>query len=233
MISMQYPFYTQNNLKQFYDDYYAKKLKIPTFLKKCPLCGAKNCARYHSMYFRNVISPENKLIVDDFPIFRFICLRLGIALKCNHKTFSLLPIGLIPYSKFSVTFIINALLIMCNNNCSLNIIIDRIEKQLLWQLHIPYNLYVIILSRWKKLINESLNVFISINSSIFTDELNTIKNKPSTKRLHVFLNIVISYESKLLPSMQGPDVLSNFFFELQLKSQKFPYFLFGKASQDR
>jgi len=81
------------------------------------------------MYFRKVTSPENDLIVDDFPIFRFICLRRGIALNCEHKTFSILPIGLMPYCKFSVIFIINALLIMFNSNTSLNKTVDLIEKK--------------------------------------------------------------------------------------------------------
>ena len=122
---------------------------------------------------------------------------------------------------------------MLNDNISLNEAISRIDEKFLWSLSIPVNLYVTILSRWKVLIGKSLNIFKSIKSSIFTYELNTLKKKSLQEQFHEFLNIITNYKSKILPSMQGPEALSYDIFESQLKTQQHPYFLFGKASQDR
>ena len=72
------------------------------------MCGAKDCAQFIEYYYRGVID-EKGTYYKAFPIARYLCRRKGTTRTVTHRTFSLLPYQLVPYTKYSIPFIINAL----------------------------------------------------------------------------------------------------------------------------
>jgi len=74
----------------------------------CPLCGGKNCAKFFQYYTREVVD-ENSTYFKEFPIARFKCYGKGFVKDCKGRTFSLLPYQLVPYTKYSIPFILKVL----------------------------------------------------------------------------------------------------------------------------
>lgn len=70
----------------------------------CPICGARNCYRQISPYFRYAIDLFPQLKKEKIPIARFLCRK-------KRQTFSLLPIQLIPYFQYTVHAVLAALLL--------------------------------------------------------------------------------------------------------------------------
>jgi hypothetical protein len=67
----------------------------------CPLCGAKGCATFLGFYKRKKVYDGDE-IYQNVLIFRFKCNRLNAVPAGTHRTFSLLPCFLIPYSQYSI-----------------------------------------------------------------------------------------------------------------------------------
>ena len=73
----------------------------------CPICGALHCYRQITPYWRYAIELFPCFKKKRIPITRFVC-RGGL------RTFSLLPIQLIPYFQYTVVAVIGALLLGYN-----------------------------------------------------------------------------------------------------------------------
>jgi hypothetical protein len=90
-------------------------LFVHKFSKKCPICGAENCAVFLGFYYRNVYVFTKKLKVR-IPVIRFLCRRLNSkssTWNSTHRTFSLLPAEAIPYHLLdmdSLLFIVSQVL---------------------------------------------------------------------------------------------------------------------------
>jgi hypothetical protein len=68
----------------------------------CPLCGAEGCAKFLQFYTRTTVYFGNT-VYEDVPIGRFICFRLNPNVPPEtHRTFSLLPHPLVPYSPYAL-----------------------------------------------------------------------------------------------------------------------------------
>lgn len=78
------------------------------FRNRCPICGGLDCALFIGYYTREVID-ENGIHYNDFPIARYLCQGKGERAPEADATFSLLPYQLIPYTKYSISFIIETL----------------------------------------------------------------------------------------------------------------------------
>lgn len=87
------------------------------------MCGAETCAQFIGYYFRGVID-EKGTYYKAFPIARYLCNRKGKALSVKHRTFSLLPHQLAPYTKYSLPFILNALRKVYGEDSSVNGLLD-------------------------------------------------------------------------------------------------------------
>jgi hypothetical protein len=84
-------------------------LELPyDFKEGCPLCGAKDCAEFIGYYHRGAID-EKGTYYKAFPIARYLCKGKGSVFSVKHRTFSLLPYQLVPYTKYSIPFIIRCL----------------------------------------------------------------------------------------------------------------------------
>jgi hypothetical protein len=70
----------------------------------CPICGREDCYRAITPYWRHAIELCPEFKKKQVPIARFLCRRL-------RKTFSLLPIQLIPYFQYTVGAVVGALLL--------------------------------------------------------------------------------------------------------------------------
>lgn len=70
----------------------------------CPICGKTCCYREITPYERNAIELFPEFRKELVPIARALCSRTG-------KTFSLLPIQLIPYHQYTVDAVIRTLLL--------------------------------------------------------------------------------------------------------------------------
>jgi hypothetical protein len=71
---------------------------------RCPICGGVDCYRGISSYWRYAIELFPGFKKKRIPIARFLCRR-------HRKTFSLLPIQLIPYFQYTVGAVIGTLLL--------------------------------------------------------------------------------------------------------------------------
>jgi hypothetical protein len=69
---------------------------------RCPICGTKDCYRPMPPYWRYVIELYPQFKKKRIPIARFICQK-------RRKTFSLLPIQLIPYYQYTVGAVVGTL----------------------------------------------------------------------------------------------------------------------------
>jgi hypothetical protein len=69
---------------------------------RCPICGGVDCYREISSYWRYAIELIPEFKKKRIPIARFIC-------RQRRKTFSLLPIQLIPYFQYTVGAVVGTL----------------------------------------------------------------------------------------------------------------------------
>jgi hypothetical protein len=81
---------------------------IDSFHSRCPLCGETDCARLLGYYYRQVVDEKGRYY-RDFPVPRFVCRGKGKPPVVNHKTFSLLHYHLVPYSIYSIPYVVKIL----------------------------------------------------------------------------------------------------------------------------
>jgi hypothetical protein len=70
----------------------------------CPICGKRECYRRITPYFRYAIELFPEFGKQRIPIARFLC-------RNKRRTFSLLPIQLIPYFQYTLCAVIGTLLL--------------------------------------------------------------------------------------------------------------------------
>jgi hypothetical protein len=103
---IQIPFTnTFGTIWEYKESFLAGQIDFTSFIGPiCPVCGEKHCYREITPYWRYAIElfPEYKK--ERIPVARFLCRGRG-------KTFSLLPIQLIPYFQYTVQAVIGALLL--------------------------------------------------------------------------------------------------------------------------
>jgi hypothetical protein len=71
---------------------------------ECPICGNRNCYEEIDPYWRYAIDLFPEIRKEPVPIARFLCQE-------QQRTFSLLPIQLIPYFQYTVAAVIGTLLL--------------------------------------------------------------------------------------------------------------------------
>lgn len=104
-------------------------LGFPNFQDCCPLCGGVDCPRFLGTYRRKSVITSRGVIYHNIPIARFRCRRRGKKNPTAHKTFSLLPYELIPYSKFSIDFVFDVMTLSYLEEKSQREILDFITVQ--------------------------------------------------------------------------------------------------------
>ncbi len=72
--------------------------------ERCPICGGIDCYRAMTPYWRYAIELFPEFKKKQIPIARFLC-------RQRQKTFSLLPVQLIPYFQYTVGAVVGTLLL--------------------------------------------------------------------------------------------------------------------------
>ncbi len=228
---MQVPYH----IKSFLQDYYKNfdKWPIPCFSDKCPICGSADCATYHGYYIRIVICPLTGFSVSDFPILRFLCHNKGIR-KCDHVTFSLLPVDLVPFRQLTLKFMVLAVWIRIGKELSLTNALSAIEEGLNDLADIADFINISTLMSWERLIQAAFELYLSSGSKELCkiDQYEHILSY-NTKLL-LFIVTLKEYTSLNTSNpIRGPAAFAQEFYQQLGGTDKLAHFLFGIASQHR
>ena len=166
---------------------------------------------------------------------RFLCRGRGKDNSRNgsHKTFSLLPLELVPYRALTLLSIINSALIRLETTKEgLDKALDKIcsqEASFINDADAIKYFTVGTLTGWIKLIIAAFYLFIEHGAGLFDGEiyLKLKKYQNNNKNLILFLKKVLVYQSKEKPCIRGPSGLANDYYNLNKT------FLFGRPSQAR
>jgi len=170
----------------------------------------------------------------NFPILRFKCNSKGDTKICNHVTFSLLPIQLIPYRQLSLKFIILAVKIKLTNDISYFKAMDIIEEKLIDLGDVADFLNICALFAWFNIVSIAFKLCLQSDIKIFNNSqhheiLNNLDNG-----LILFLEVAINYKfTKNNHTIKGPCALALVFYQLSGGDDALAPFLFGKALQHR
>lgn len=193
---------------------------------RCPICGGVDCGLYIGYYFREVIGEDGRYY-NAFPIARYVCRGKGTNKTINHKTFSLLPYQLVPYTKYSLPFIIKALKLQHKEGLSIFKLQDYLarlgEKEIL-------SISAGQIVGFKKLIMESVNKLIAME---YYSEFEGTKESEGGAVIF-FIEFAEGFECLIIdPSIRGPCGLGYDFYLRGGGYMRNAHFLFGSPSQFR
>lgn len=198
------------------------------FTYSCPLCGAMDCAQFIGYYCRGVID-EKGTYYKAFPIARYLCTRKGKALSVKHRTFSLLPYQLVPYSKYSLPFILNALRKVNGEDRSVKGLLDYLagfgmEEYIDLSANAFYAFRAFILTAIDKML--AMGFYKEIAAQLQT---------PSEKqRIRIFLVFAEDFSCcKIGIEIRGPCALGYDYYMEDGGYMRNAHFLFGTPSQFR
>lgn len=103
-IQLAYP-NTYETIWEYKEAFLSRQIDFSSILgPTCPLCGKEHCYREITSYWRYAIDLFPVFKKEAIPVARFVCSGTG-------RTFSLLPIQLIPYFQYTVNAVIGTLLL--------------------------------------------------------------------------------------------------------------------------
>jgi hypothetical protein len=230
---MQEPYHIKVSLQQYYRLFKSGEWEIPDFSDKCLICGGADCAKYHGNYERRAICPQTGFDVPDLPVGRFLCNAKGVRKNCEHVTFSLLPLVLVPYRQLPLKFTILALWLRLSNKLSLFDAMDAIEQELVnFEQDIAGFVSIAAQLEWEKMIRAGFYRFVESNMS--NQQQVSVMKKAPEKGLFSFLKMALVYKCRQTDvPIRGPDGLAWDFHQLNGGAGKLAPFLFGTASQHR
>jgi hypothetical protein len=230
---MQEPYHIKVSLQQYYCLFKSREWKVPDFSDKCLICGVADCAKYHGNYERRAICPQTGFDAPDLPVARFLCNDKGMSKNCDHVTFSLLPLVLVPYRQLTLKFMVLALWLRLRDRLSLFAAMDAIEQELVnFEADVGDFVSIAAQLQWEKLIRAGFYRFFV--SGQFNEEQIASINKASEISLTVFLKMMLGYQSQRSdPPIRGPDGFAWDFYILNGGADKLAPFLFGTSSQHR
>ena len=230
--SIQVPYLTGTNLVTYYNEFIRSQwVELDYTDKSCEICGARGCASYHGFYTRAVIEPSTGFAVSDFPVMRFLCHGVGEERKSNDRTFSLLPVELVPFRKLSLLYMVLSVLIRIKRKLSLLESLDVIAAELCTRtqdilfVHEPaltdHEMIMRLASRrlWK-------------SADLFSETAD-FPGDSGEQLLLRFLEYCTNYSSNRAESIRGPPGLAWDYYILNKESGRFGVFLFGVPFQGR
>lgn len=227
---IQEPYHIKVSLQEYYEKF--NEWVIPDFSDECLLCGAADCACYHGHYTRRATCPETGFSAPDFPVLRFSCQSKGDK-KCDHVTFSLLPIELVPFRQLTLKFMILAVWIRLSRKTSFTRALDNIEEELNNLADVAVFINVSTVMSWERLVRSAFELFLALN---FSKPCN-FQHKEITadeKGLLLFIETIIEYKSRCTNNpIRGPDIFAWDFYQQSGGAGQLALFLFGRASQHR
>lgn len=192
------------------------------------MCGAGDCAQFIGYYCRGVID-ERGTYYKAFPIARYLCSGKGRALSVKHRTFSLLPYQLVPYSKYSIPFIVNALRKVYAEDNSVKELLDYLGG---FEAGEYIDLSVSAFYGFRAFILTAIDKMLAMG---FYKELSAQLQTPSVnKRMRAFLLFAKDFSCLMTdPEIRGPCALSYDYYMKDGGYIRNAHFLFGTPSQFR
>ena len=227
---MQIPYHIKVDLQDYYEKFY--EWPIPDFSDKCPLCGGIKCACYLGCYFRTATCPLTGVFIPDLPVLRFLCSRKGDHIVCDHVTFSLLPMMLVPYRQLSLKFMVLATWIRFSRLLSLTRALDVIESELNHLEDVADFINISSMISWEWMIKKGALLLLSSKIDLtpaiqYEDLLDTVK-------FSRFLETIIHHKNRIgNHTIRGPDAFACDFYQQSGGTERCARFLFGLASQHR
>ncbi len=192
------------------------------------MCGAENCAQFIGYYYREVID-EKGTYYKAFPIARYLCNRKGKALSVTHRTFSLLPCQLVPYSKYSLPFILNALRKVYGEDSSVKGLLDYLAgfgsgEYIDLSASAFYAFRAFILTAIDKML--AMGFYKEISAQLQTSS--------EKQRIRIFIVFAEDFSCcKTDPEIRGPCALGYDYYMEDGGYMRNAHFLFGTPSQFR
>lgn len=228
---VQVPYYTGVDLATYFDRFKKCQWPVPV-IKRCPICKGIGCAIYHGYYTRRVIDPPSGFSEDMFPVIRFRCRRYGKAQVFDHKTFSLLPLQLVPYRRLSLLFMLLAVYQWLGSRVSTLRTSSAIES-CYWQ-HIDQvgYVYASALKLWRELLNEGVDRLFRVGASRMG--LAELEKIVESERLNMSLELICGEKAgRTVARARSPDELVWRYHLMMGGDKGGGYFLFGRPSQER
>ena len=203
----------------------------------CPLCGAEGCAKFLQCYIRLRVYLGDT-VYENVLIARFICRRLNPNVPPGtHRTFSLLPYPLVPYSPYALPTtieLVSALRAHADNAYQ--------TSQALASQYEHLNPEPTTLGRIQRRLVEALRKLQSrfagpekFQSRLAGLHQNKSSNHRSLETLADLISLLVSYHSQVLLEVSGACALSHdwfYVFQAEL-SYMARDFLVGTPSQKR
>lgn len=228
---IQKPYHIKVSLQEYYEKF--GEWTIPDFSDKCLICGAANCAGYHGHYTRTATCPLTGFSVPGFPVMRFLCQGKGDKRECDHVTFSLLPIELVPFRRLTLKFMVLAVWIRLGRHLSFTGALDAIEEELNSLGDIAEFINISTLMSWERLIRAAFKLFLSTDINILCKSQYE-KIIADETGLLLFLELLREYKSGNTNNpIRGPDAFAWDFYQQSGGTDQLALFLFGRASQHR
>lgn len=228
---IQKPYHIKVSLQEYYEKF--GEWTIPDFSDKCLICGAANCAGYHGHYTRTATCPLTGFSVPGFPVMRFLCQGKGDKRECDHVTFSLLPIELVPFRQLTLKFMVLAVWIRLGRHLSFTGALDAIEEELNSLGDIAEFINISTLMSWERLIRTAFKLFLSTDINILCKSQYE-KIIADETGLLLFLELLREYKSGNTNNpIRGPDAFAWDFYQQSGGTDQLALFLFGRASQHR
>jgi hypothetical protein len=103
---IQVPYFnTFQSLWEYKESFLAGQIDFKSVVgPTCPLCGQRHCYRKMAHYWRYAIELFPAFKKERIPVMRFLCRK-------RRRTFSLLPIQLIPYFQYTVDSVLGTVLL--------------------------------------------------------------------------------------------------------------------------
>ena len=235
--------YIEETLNEYYAKVKGKKcnvleiLDLPNdFSWRCPICGGKECAEFIGYYFRTVID-ERGTYYRAFPVGRFLCRSKGGKPTVKHRTFSLLPYQLAPYTRYCIPFIIKVLKLRHIEEKS----IYKLQGYLSASERVD-NYIDLSTSRiygFKELILQSIDKILA--AGYYKEAEKALQEPGSGQRIKRFIEFAEDFccskleqtRTGISPSIRGPCALSYDYYMEGGGYYGNSHFLFGTASQFR
>jgi len=227
---LQVPYHIKVSLQDYYENFV--NWTIPDFSDKCLICGGVDCATYHGYYTRTAICPGTGFSVPDLPVIRLLCHRVGHARTCDHVTFSLLPLELVPFRQLSLKFMVLAIWIRVSRQLSLTGALDVIENELNHLEDIADFINISTMLSWERMMLAAVTLFVSTDVNLVSES--QYGQLQDTESLTQFLEIIIHHQSKISDHpIRGPDAFAWDFHQQCGGTDQCAPFLFGLASQHK
>lgn len=198
------------------------------FTYRCPLCGAEHCAQFIGYYYRGVVD-EKGTYYKAFPIARYICNSKGKALSVGHRTFSLLPYQLVPYSKYSIPFIVNALMKVYGEDSSVKELLDYLGG---FETGEYIDLSVSAFYAFRAFILTAIDKMLA--RGFYREITAQLQTPTKRQRIRAFLLFAEDFRCcKTDPEIRGPCALSYDYYMKDGGHMRDAHFLFGTPSQFR